>query len=245
MTEGKITALAYMQRISELLASVVRDELGAIREAGRICAEVIDDDGMIYVFGTGHSHMLAEEGHYRAGGLACVCPILASSLMLHEGAAASTGLERQSGLAEVVFSRYPVGGNDVVIVFSNSGINAVPVEAEAYARMRGARTIAVLSKEYAEARKKPNATTIADNADVAIDNHLPPGDAIVPMPNDLAIGAGSTALGAFILNAIFAEALGQVRDPDAVPIYISGNMKGAKEHNAGLVQRYRARNPHL
>ncbi len=245
MTERKINAFAYMQRISELLANVVTDELDAIRGAGRICAEVIDDDGMIYVFGTGHSHMLAEEGHYRAGGLACVCPILASSLMLHEGAATSTGLERQSGLAQVILSRYAIGGNDVVIVFSNSGINAVPIEAESYARMRGARTIAVLSRDYAETRKAPNAATIADNADIVIDNHLPPGDALVPVSEGRAMGAGSTTLGAFILNAIFAEALGQVRNLDAAPIYISANMPDAKTHNARLVERYRARNPHL
>ena len=68
--------------------------------------ETLEDGGLIYLFGTGHSHMLAEEGHYRAGGLAAVCPVLHSSLMLHEGAVISTKMERTSGLGSAVLSRY-------------------------------------------------------------------------------------------------------------------------------------------
>ena len=80
--------------------------------------------GLTYVFGTGHSHLLALELHYRAGGPAFVVPILDESLMLHEGAIASTARERESGAAAAAFARYPLRPRDVVIVISNSGVNA-------------------------------------------------------------------------------------------------------------------------
>ena len=54
-------------------------------------------------FGTGHSHMLAEEGHFRAGGFAPICPILFSGLMLHEGSL-SGEIERTAGIATRVLN---------------------------------------------------------------------------------------------------------------------------------------------
>ena len=63
-------------------------------------------DGMIYIFGTGHSHMLAEEGHFRAGGFAPICPILNSSLMLHEDTTFSSVLERTEGVATKLINNF-------------------------------------------------------------------------------------------------------------------------------------------
>ena len=63
---------------------------------------VLVRDGLIYVFGCGHSHIPAEEAFYRAGGLANVAPVFYESLMLHEGAAESSRLEKQPGLAQEV-----------------------------------------------------------------------------------------------------------------------------------------------
>src|SRR5690606_18979892 len=60
--------------------------------------ETAHRDGLVYVFGTGHSHMLAEEVHFRAGGLALTVPILASATMLHEGAVMGTTYERMEGI---------------------------------------------------------------------------------------------------------------------------------------------------
>ncbi|WP_442185466.1 SIS domain-containing protein, partial [Rhizobium leguminosarum] len=57
-------------------------------------ADADGDDKRVYVFGTGHSHMLAEEVHYRAGGLALTVPVLVGSAMLHEGAVISSVYER-------------------------------------------------------------------------------------------------------------------------------------------------------
>jgi len=61
------------------------------------------------------------------------------------------------------------------------------------------------------------------------------------------VGPLSTIAGAFILNAILTEAVCRmVASSDAMPpVYVSANMPGAAQHNARLIQRYRARNPHL
>lgn len=244
MSDELPSARRYFDAVKGAIDEVIRIESEAIGVAAQLCAKSIDADGQIYLFGTGHSHMLAEEGHYRAGGLACVCPILASGLMLHEGAAASTLLERRSGIAEAILSRYAIGQNDTMILFSNSGINAVPVEAATAVRARGASLIAITSRAYSEARREPGQATVADHAHVVIDNHLPPGDALLSSPDGAATGPGSTVIGAMILNAILCEAQAQSQKArDAV--YVSANMPGAGETNQALVKRFRSRNPHL
>jgi len=85
-------AAAYLAGIADRIADLTATQSEAIGAAAAACVETIRRDGLIYIFGTGHSHLMAEEGHFRAGGLACVVPILASSVMLHEGAVVSGAL---------------------------------------------------------------------------------------------------------------------------------------------------------
>lgn len=83
--------------------------------------------------------MLAEEVFVRAGGLLPVNAVLVGELMLHEGGLRSGPMERVSGLADVILDREPVQPGDVMIVASNSGLNAVPVEMAELTGRRGLR----------------------------------------------------------------------------------------------------------
>ena len=235
----------YLAEAARRVASIADGQEAAFDSAADAMVRTIAADGLIYLFGTGHSHMMAEEGHFRAGGLACVVPVLSSAVMLHEGALASSQLERTAGLADIVLGRYPIGDKDVLVIFSNSGVNAAPVEAVRHAKARGATVIAVTSETYSReaAKGRPR---IADLADIVIDNRGPAGDATIAIGDDLRAGPISTVVGAAILNAIFVEVADRLSlKGEAPPIYLSANMPGAAERNAALVARYRGRNPHL
>lgn len=237
------TARAYLADIAARLSDPAM--VGQLAPAVEAVVAAVRADRLVYVFGTGHSHLLALELHYRAGGPAFVVPILEESLMLHRGAIASTARERESGAAAAAFAPYPVGPGDVVIVISNSGVNAAPLEAAEIARARGARVIALTSRAYSEAAARGGAS-LAARADIVIDNGLPAGDALVPLPGTaLRAGAGSTAVGAAILQALFAEAASRLAAAGAPPIFLSANMPGAAENNRELIARYGPRNPHL
>jgi len=241
-------ATRYMERVQQLLHALAQTQTAAIDAAATAITQALRNGGQLYLFGTGHSHMLAEEGHYRAGGLAPVCPILSSALMLHEGAVSSTLMERTSGLGPAVLARYPVSAGDVLMIFSNSGVNAVPVETALAAKQRGMIVIAVIALAYASTvAPGPSGKRLADVADIVIDNQGVPGDALVEMGNSgLRTGPSSTVAGAFILNAILTEVAWRLTDMDGeAPIYVSANMPNAAAHNAALVQQYRSRNPHL
>jgi uncharacterized phosphosugar-binding protein len=237
------TARAY---VSELVRRLSEPELvDQLAPAVDAVVASVRAGGLTYIFGTGHSHLLALELHYRAGGPAFVVPILDESMMLHEGAIASTARERESGAAAAAFARYTLRPRDAVIVISNSGVNAAPVEAARIARVSGAAVIALTSRAYSEASANGR-PTLAGTADIVIDNGLPPGDALVALPGTpLKAGPGSTALGAALLHALFAEAAARLAANGPPPIFLSANMPGAAENNRDLVERYGPLNPHL
>jgi uncharacterized phosphosugar-binding protein len=235
----------YLSNLIDRLSALRTALAEPIEKAQEMIVEAARRDGRVYVFGTGHSHMLAEEVHYRAGGLAITVPILAGPIMLHEGAVAGTVYERTEGIVRPILERYGIGPNDVLFVSSNSGINAAPLEAARYGRECGARVIAITSVDYSTTAAK-GGTRLADLADIVLDNGAPPGDAVLSIPgSELKVGPVSTAIGVAIINAIFAGVAARLSTDGDAPIYLSANMPGAKEVNAKLVARFRPRNPHL
>src|SRR5690349_14737141 len=114
----------YYDSITAMLKELVASQRGKLAQAEDWIADVLAQGGLVYVTGSGHSHMIAEEVFYRAGGAAPVQAILDPALMLHQGAHRSTVLERLEGYARVVLQDYPIGPKDVVLIASNSGRNA-------------------------------------------------------------------------------------------------------------------------
>lgn len=240
------TAKSYLDGLAARIGGLFAANAEAIARAADAIEATARKDGLVYVFGTGHSHVLSEEAHYRAGGLALTVPILASATMLHEGAIASTAFERMPGIVGPIFDRYPVGPDDVLLVVSNSGVNAAPVEAAKIGKQRGATVVAITSEAYSREAAKGR-TRLADVADIVLDNGAPAGDATVAVAGSaLKVGPVSTAIGAALMNAVLAEVAARLQASGAAaPIYLSANMPGAAESNEKLVARYRPRNPHL
>lgn len=239
--------LRYQAALQELLATALRDEAAALAAAAAVVQRTFADGGLLYIFGSGHSHMFAEEAFYRAGGPIQICPILHPPHMLHEGAVRSTVLERESGHAADVLTPYALDpARDAMLVVSNSGANALPVEVAAEAAARGMPVVAITSVAYGRAIERPG-RRLAEVADVVIDNHCPPGDALVDLGGGLpAGGPASSVVGLALLNTLLVEAAERAsRESDGVQLLLSANMPGAREHNAALVDRFRARVPHL
>ncbi len=238
----------YFDSIQSLQQWVMDTQHAGLKRIAAVMTEVVMRDDRIFLFGTGHSHLLAEEGHFRAGGLANVVPILLSTLMLHEGALLSARLERTAGIAAVLLERYQPQAGEMIFIFSNSGVNAVPVEMALAAKECGLTTIAVCSMKYAQHAKLSNVgQRLYEVADYTIDNGGEPGDSLIAIDGTpYRIGPSSTVVGALIWNALITEVAFQLQARSIeVPVYASSNLSGAMEHNAALLSKWQSRNPHI
>lgn len=234
----------YLNTLESLMETILETQHEALEKGAQMLSEVLKNDGLIYLFGCGHSHMLAEEGFYRAGGLGAVYPVLQSDLMLHEGAVKSSALERRSELASEVFLRYPMTGRDALIVFSNSGINGFPVEMARLATEKGVKTIGVSSSAYSSAPSRhPSGLHLAQACLHAIDTGAPHGDVSYRLnASELHMGPVSTILSVYILNCLLARAAEMAIEQGTEPaVYVSGNIEGGREMNEAIIERYRHR----
>lgn len=220
----------------------------ALEHASARVASALVADHYLYAFGTGHSHMLAEEIFYRAGGLTRACAVLDPPLMLHESASASSQREQQSGTAASLLDRYPIAAGDVLVIASNSGRNAVPVEMALTARDRGIATIAITSLLHSRAfpSRHPSGKRLFEVADVVLDNGGVPGDATLELPGlPRKVGPTSTLVGAFLLNALVVRAIEMALAAGHVPdVYASSNAD-VPGWNESLIARYHSRIRHL
>lgn len=238
----------YHRRLSALLDEIFEKEAGNIEKAGDFLAQTLKQDGLLYVFGCGHSHMLEEELFYRAGGLAAVYPIFETAAMLHEGAAKSSRIERMSGYAPYVLERYPIGEKDCLLISSTSGINPFPMEMAEGARARGAKVIGISSFAYREKpSRRADGKHLPDVCDLCIDNHVPVGDAVIQVREDgTKAGPVSTVATLAIANSIALTACEKLKEQRIEPqVFRSGNCPGTDEYNAQILAEYMPRVRHL
>ena len=235
----------YFDSVVSVLNKIKSTQTEKIKAASAAVAKTIINDGIIYIFGCGHSHLIALDCFYRSGGLANVSAMLDTDLMLHNGAAKSSRMEKMSGIAESVFERYCVTDKDLIIIVSTSGKNAVPVEMAQTAAKNGIKSIAVTSSAYFADKK--DAPMLYECADMYIDNCVPHGDAVIDISGaETKMGSVSTAASSFILQTVLMEGADAAgKSGKALPVYMSGNVDGGAEFNSKLIDEYMPRIKHL
>ena len=235
----------YYGKLTDILEDVKNTQGEKIMAAAELVAETIKNDGIIYIFGCGHSHLIGLDCFYRAGGLVNVSAMLDTDLMLHNGAAKSSKMEKMSGIAESVFERYCLTENDTLIVVSTSGKNAVPVEMAKVTAKNGIKNISVVSSAYFE--DKTEGEKLYEISDIYIDNCVPHGDAVMDITGtDVKMGSVSTVASSCILQAVLLEAAeNAAKSGKKVPIYMSGNIEGGADYNKALIKEYMPRIKHL
>jgi uncharacterized phosphosugar-binding protein len=237
--------LEYALAIQSLMQRIIESQMEKIERAAQIVADTVAGDGILYTFGTGHSHVIAEDVAYRAGGLAPVDAILEASLTGHEKVRQSEYMERVEGMAAVILDYYGITSRDALVVISNSGRNAAPIEMAELAKKRQAPVIAITSLAHSQGTTSRHSSgkKLYQIADVVIDNLCPKGDAMIRMDGlSVPVGAGSGVAGMFIMHTIIVQAIQNLLQRGVTPpVFMSGNLDGADEFNDKLLARYQGR----
>ena len=241
-------ALSYLEAIEQIIQRIRATQTGAIDRAAEICTHSIAGDGLVHLFGTGHSRMMVEEMFPRHGSFPGFHTIVELSLTFHNQVVGANGqrqamyLEHVEGLGEVILSNFVLAAPDSFMIFSNSGVNEVVVEVALEAKKLGLPMIAVISVDHCTVSipKHSSGQKLLDVADVVIDNCVPAGDALVNISglND-PIGPGSTVGAAVVVNMLkcaVADKLTRLGQPPKV--LTSSYFIGAEESKKRFDEAY-------
>ncbi len=235
----------YVTKLNELLKTVVDKNREAINICAEKVAENIMNDKIIHTFGTGHSHMIGIELFARAGGLGNVSSMLDPDTLTAYGARRSGAMEKLSGVSDIIYDSYVIEAGDIMIISSNSGRNAMPIEMAMRCQKEGVYTIAVtnLEQSAAMASRHHSGKHLYECVDISLDNCVPPGDALLNI-NGIETGAGSSITSMFLLNTVFTEAIRICTEKGFKPyVFQSQNVDGFD--NDAIYDKFTSRVKHF
>lgn len=231
----------YTLSVVEMIQRFSLTQANVIHEAATRIVDAHQHGKRFLVFGTGHSHMVAEEFYSRAGGLAFVTPMLQNELTLTDHPFKSTLIERTLGMASVYFELYHPQAGDVLLIASNSGRNALPVEMAKLAKAAGVTVIAFtnLSQSQTIASRHPEGKNLYHYADLIIDNCGAYGDAGFDLGDGIVMGSTSTIIGAFMAQSLSIQIAHELKTRGMdVPVLRSGNLDGSDVINKAIKAKY-------
>jgi uncharacterized phosphosugar-binding protein len=242
-------ALEWLREASVLLERLASTQGDAIETASQWCADAIAADGLVHLFGTGHSRIPVEEMFPRYGSYPGFNPMVELSMTFHTQVVGSNGqrqamfIERTPGLADVILSNFTFGPADMLMVFSAGGLSAVPVEMARGARRRGLRVIAVTSVEESMSGEPDQMVRgrLLEEADLVIDLCTPHGDALCAIDGvDTPVGPGSTFTAVAIVNCIKVRTAQLLSERGVLPpVLTRASVVGAERSGASFVHAYR------
>lgn len=242
-----MAADAYLGRIREIISAIGQKQKEKIEKAAGAFATSIQSGGRVYIFGSGHSVIPVLDVFPRYGSFVGFYPIYDPRLMWFNvvgpgGARELLWLERQEGYVRVLLQSYQLQSRDSIAIFSHGGLNAAPVEMALEARKQGLTVVSVSSHQnYRQARATHSSgKQLADASDIAIDNCVPPEDALVGVAGVAErFAAGSTVAAVSIAMALVAETGERLVRGGAKPLtFVSPNVGLPADHNQRVFEEY-------
>lgn len=246
----QVSAEKVFEEALKVVEKVRATQLSKIKEAGALIAECILNDGVVHVFGTGHSKAFAMEMANRAGGLVPVHGIYMDELLRKTETSVKddskdSNLERDPESARKIIAQIDLRPQDVMIITSNSGRNAATVEMASIVKQKGLKLIVVTSMDHTTkvTSRHESGKRLFEFADIVIDNCAPYGDTLLELPGlPYKACSISSISGAFIAQGLTAEAVRCLLEKGVTPpVLISANVDGGDEHNEKLRERYKGR----
>lgn len=254
MTTTISPALAYIDAAQAIIDHIKATQLDAIDRAADVCANAIAQDGLVHLFGSGHSRIPVEEMFPRYGSFPGFHPIVELSLTFHNQVVGANGqrqailIEKMEGLGEAILRNFIFRPYDAFIVFSNSGVNNVIMDVALGAKARGMTLIGVLSVDQAahSSVKHKSGKKLSDVCDIVIDNGAPAGDALVHIDGlEYPVAPGSTVGYTIVVNALKAAIADKLTKLGKPPLVLTNSAIVGAEKSAELFEQtyddYRAR----
>lgn len=232
-------AASYYSRANEMLARAWDANASTIAQLAPIVGATVARGDVIHTFGSGHSEIIAREIVGRAGGLVCITSINDPTAGFIENL-----VGYGTKLVERYDRQYELRRGEVVIVISNSGKNASPIEVALHAKKKGCVVVGLCSLTMSTTAKTvhPDGKNLHALCDYVLDNGGVPGDTVLPLTDSIMTGPTSTFIGASLLNWLMLSTMEWLKDNGHdLPVLRSQNIPGAIDHNRAVGAKYKHR----
>lgn len=235
----------YKNAVENNLKNIYENNLEEIEKAAQLFAKSINNNGLVHMYGSGHSRMAVEEVFPRYGSFPGFHPIVELSTSFHNNVVGANGqrqamfIENVEGLGEKILDNFIFNKNDCFFLVSNSGTNVVVTEMALKAKEMNLPVVALTSTVNAKvsAPKHSSGEKLSTLADIILDTHVPIGDAVVRVDNlKYPVSPISTLANSFIINlfkARVAELLTQAGNP---PLVLTGPYEIGSEASEQLFE---------
>jgi uncharacterized phosphosugar-binding protein len=184
-------AKEWLNNTRDIMARIEETQMDNIRKAAEVMADTIEGSHWVHTFGCGHETLPIEEMYPRIGGFVGFHPIIEIPLTFFTHITGEMGihqflfLERVEGYGVSIMKGYKFDKNDVMWLFSHTGINNVNIDITLEAKKRGMKVIVFGSASEAEGKQTRHSCgkTIFDLADIVVDTCAPLQDASVTLKN--------------------------------------------------------------
>ena len=237
---------SYFKVMEEIIEKIETTQQEAIGRAAVLLADTTQKGGIIYGFGTGHSHLVTDDAFWRAATPANYCALLEQSATGSFEITKSYEIENIYGIGKKIVDYHRITPKDCMIIISNSGNNIAPVDAALRAKEKGIPVIGITAVEYSSylKTKHRDGVKLKDVADVVLDNCSLIGDAAVEIEGfPMKVGSTSTIPNVYLQNAVLVEMVDILVKRGFRPdVYYNGHMAFMDEncayHNQELVDKY-------
>ena len=240
-----INALTYKNAISELLVHLYDSQKDNIEATARSMAKCIEEDGIIHVFGSGHSVGMGIDISNRVG---CLVPIhvietqdavILGNTSLEEFSDKVNKFERRPGVADYFYNLYDIRKQDIFFVISNSGINGVGIDFAAMTKQKGNKVIVITSMQHtlSEDSRHPSGKKLYEYGDIVIDNCGPRGDALLETNGIEKVCSVSSICNNAIAQMAAARTV-EILKEDNYPLPV---LTGDKKHDDEIIEHYKGR----
>lgn len=240
-----VDAKRFKDEILTLLDHLYESQKDTMEETAQLMGKCIENDGVVHVFGSGHSVGLAIDISLREGSLAPIHiienadAVVLGTFTLEEFTDKVNKFERRQGVAQYFYNLYDIRENDIFFVISNSGINGVGIDFASLARENGHKVIVITSMIHtlAEDSRHPSGKKLYQLGDVVIDNCGPHGDALLPTNGIEKVCSVSSICNNAIAQMCAVRAIEIIKQDGYEPPVLNGD----EEHDKALKEKYKGR----
>ena len=202
----------YISNLVKLAERAADENEEAFDKAAVALSTTLEKEGLVHLYGSGHSVLPVQETYPRYGSYVGFNPLTDPRVMWHNilgagGVRELLWLERTERYAEKFLDHQPLNPGDSIVIFGHSGRNASGIDAALYAKKRGITVVAITAKSNLD---KPathsSGKRLADAADIVIDTCAPIEDAIVSVEGwSRPVAGSSTVLAMMMMHELVAR----------------------------------------